>query len=297
MWSLLVIQAISLIASVFLIVAFFSLFERQFLGSTQIRFGPHKVMISGLSQPIADAIKLLSKLYQRPHFGFWGLYWIGPSLMVFLGGFVWFSLPLPFSPWWPTVGGLMIFLVLSMSVYGTIFSGWFSFSKYGVLGAIRSVTQAISFEIVFTYSFFLALLSIQSFKMSSFINNWPIFIVTPWVGVVLFISLVAESGRSPFDLSESESELVSGYTIEYGSIHYTTIFLGENISVIFSSWFLASVVFGLCNGLTIMALCCLFIWLRATVPRIRYDQMMEVCWIVILPFMVNSTFTFTLIIF
>nr|QPJ58611.1 NADH dehydrogenase subunit 1 [Pedicinus obtusus] len=292
-------EIILMISMVLLVVAFFSLYERQVLSYSQSRKGPNKVALGGLAQPLADAMKLVSKNTQEPiHFGSFSFN-ASPLMFLFLVLLVWPSAPIVFMPPHWGFSGLWVVLVLSMSVYGTLVVGWVSVSKYAILGSMRSVAQSISYEIVLTTSLFSLFLFMGSLSISGFRPMqspvWFIFTVFP-LFIIVTLCLLAEGGRSPFDLAEGESEIVSGYSVEYGGVQYTCLFLSENISLVFSACLINSLFMGELASLKMTAILTGLVAVRATLPRMRYDAVMECCWLMILPLALLFMFLITVMV-
>uniref|UniRef100_A0AAU7YR43 NADH-ubiquinone oxidoreductase chain 1 n=1 Tax=Haematopinus quadripertusus TaxID=1453187 RepID=A0AAU7YR43_9NEOP len=286
MFTVLISQMLIIIVSVLFAVAFFSLFERKLLSLSQIRKGPNKISLKGILQPIGDAIKLVTKLTCSPNLSNYFIYWLSPLFIILLTILVWIVMPLNIKFIHINNSGVLILTLMSLMALPNIFSGWYSNSSYSIMGAIRSVAQTISFEITLSFSLFMLFLTIQSFCMESFVHvqkwTWLCWFI-PWLLIIILIAFLAESGRSPFDLPEGESELVSGYTIEYGGIHYTLIFLGENLAVMFMAMIMSHTMFGGTDAIKVALIVSLIVFIRSSFPRIRYDCLMNLNWIIILP--------------
>nr|AHB85662.1 NADH dehydrogenase subunit 1 [Polyplax asiatica] len=279
---------ISLLA-VLIMVAFFTLFERKFLGILQTRSGPSKVGFWGLLQPFSDMLKLVTKTTPSPGKGLPAGYLLGPFGMLILSGLVFAFLPFKFSKE-NEFSAVTVLMVLSVSSFPLIISGWFSRSKYSVLGSLRSVSQHISFEIPLSTS----IISIVILNQTSSIHEilihsgvWVSFFC-PTLPVLMTLSLSAEASRLPFDLPESESELVSGYSIEYGGAMFTIIFLAEACSLLLLSGLFSSLLSGSISPPLSLSLLFLAVWARGVLPRVRYDLMMEVCWVELVPMALST---------
>nr|QIK02023.1 NADH dehydrogenase subunit 1 [Columbicola columbae] len=262
-----IVKIILMIVLLLLSVAFLSLFERKLLGFSQTRKGPSMVGQFGLLQPFGDALKLISKVDSSPEKSNTSGFFLSPVFFFFFYLSIWLSSPMEYLSINFQTSGLFLIFWMSVAVYGLIFSGWYSISKFSTLGLCRAIAQSISFEIVLTFSLlfvFLVFGSVCLFKLSSSVC---FFFFCLFFVIIFLTSLLAESNRIPFDLPESESELVGGYSVEYGSVSYTILFLGENLSLLFSSFLV--VVF--------------FIWIRSTLPRVRFDKVMTFCWLELMP--------------
>nr|WVH38366.1 NADH dehydrogenase subunit 1 [Carausius morosus] len=294
------VNFIILVIFVMLGVAFFTLFERKVLGYLQIRKGPNKVSFLGIFQPFSDAIKLFSKELIIPFKSNYAPYYISPIFNFFLSLFVWVLIPY-FSNIFSYKLGVIFFLCCaSLNVYSIMISGWSSNSNYSLLGGLRSVAQSISYEV----SLFLILLSficlcgsyclIDYYSFQYF--SWNIFLFFP-LCLCLFSSLLADTNRTPFDFAEGESELVSGFNVEYSSGGFILIFLSEYSMILFMSMlvvilFLGCDLFSLFFFVKMVFVSFLFIWVRGTYPRFRYDKLMYLSWKCYLPISLNYLFFF-----
>nr|QPN54259.1 NADH dehydrogenase subunit 1 [Laemobothrion tinnunculi] len=287
-------QLIFLILMVMLSVAFFSLLERKILGYIHYRKGPNKVGYVGLFQPFADVIKLMTKDDFPVIWSNKMSYYGSPIYMLFLAMMMWSLLPYYWVSYSLKFSILLILLLLGMGVYSLIYAGWSSNSKYSLLGAMRSLTQSLSYEVTLGFMFITLISYSNSLAMKDNINfsSTPFFFLFPIFGL-MFFSLLAELNRAPMDLSEGESELVSGYSTEYGGIMYTLIFLSENMMIFFSTY-LMTFFFIKSNSSSIMFvfaqifLLSLVVMIRGVVPRFRYDKMMKMCWKQILPLSMSA---------
>jgi len=297
-----VIQCLILIITVLISVAYFTLAERKVLGSIQRRKGPDVVGILGLLQPLADGLKLFIKETVIPSNADTFLFLIAPLITFILSLLAWGILPVgnamvlsDFS-----LGILYIFAVSSLEVYGVILAGWSSNSRYAFLGALRTVAQMISYEISIGFIVVSVVILSGSSNLSVIVeaqkNLWYLVPLFPMF-LMFIISMLAETNRHPFDLPEAESELVSGYNVEYSGMSFALFFLGEYASMLLMSciavvffcggWFnfinfvfLGSFIFGIKSMFFIF----IFIWARAALPRYRYDQLMRLGWKIFCPF-------------
>lgn len=301
-----ILKILTLIVPLILGIAYLTFFERKVIAYIQLRVGPNMVGPFGLLQPFADAIKLLHKEIIIPLASNKFLFILAPILTFSLSLMAWVVIPI--GPHFVianiNVGVLYILALSSLGVYGIIIAGWASQSKYAFLGAIRSAAQMISYELSIGTILASILLCSGSLNLSDIIisqkKHWYILPLFP-LWVIFFISCLAETNRSPFDLPEAEAELVAGYNVEYSSMTFALFFLGEYANMILMSALNAILFFGgwlppldlplltIIPGFIWMILkisffLFIFLWVRASLPRYRYDQLMRLGWKVFLPF-------------
>ena len=286
-------------------VAYLTLMERKVIASMQLRKGPNVVGPFGLLQPIADGLKLLLKEIIIPSKANKFLFFLAPIITFVLALIGWAVIPFSenFVVANLNIGVLYLLATSSLGVYGIIIAGWASNSKYAFLGAIRSSAQMISYEISIGLIIISVVLMAGSLNLSEIVlaqkNGWYVVSMFPMF-VLFFVSALAETNRHPFDLPEAEAELVAGYNVEYSSMSFAMFFLGEYANMILISS-VASILFlggwlPICNHpfclaipgfvwlmLKVIFLLFCFIWVRATLPRYRYDQLMRLGWKVFLP--------------
>jgi len=291
-------------------VAYLTLAERKIMGSMQLRIGPSTVGFLGLLQPLIDGLKLLLKETILPTnsnvFGFI----LAPIIAFFLSLLSWCLIPFSFNSFVLdlNLSLLLLFVFSSLNVYSIIFSGWFSNSRYAFFGAIRSASQLISYEVCFSLilmSTFLTVSSLNILDVVYFQLNIPFFLPYFPLFLMFLITILAETNRAPFDLPEAESELVSGFNVEYAAMGFALFFLAEYSSIILMScvtvlifiggWFL----FGFTNyvffSLKAAFLLFFFVWVRASFPRYRIDQLMRLCWKIFLPLSLSFLIFFLVI--
>nr|UXW64250.1 NADH dehydrogenase subunit 1 [Agenocimbex maculatus] len=283
---LVVMNTLILLIMVLVGVAFLTLFERKILGYIQIRKGPNKVGFMGILQPFCDAIKLFSKEQLFPNKSNHFPYYLCPILNLFFSLIIWFIMPY-FTNFYSFNFSVMFFLCCaSIGVYTIMISGWSSNSKYSMLGGLRSVAQMISYEVSMVIILLFFIFLTESFSFMEFFmfqkNFWFIFIMFPLVMIWFIISL-AETNRTPFDFSEGESELVSGFNVEYSGGGFALIFMAEYSSILFMSMlfnlmFLGGNLFSLMFYFQVVFISYLFILIRGTLPRLRYDKLMMMAW-------------------
>uniref|UniRef100_A0AAU7LK48 NADH-ubiquinone oxidoreductase chain 1 n=1 Tax=Thalassa montezumae TaxID=3129753 RepID=A0AAU7LK48_9CUCU len=286
---------ILLLVGVLVSVAFLTLLERKLLGYIQIRKGPNKVGFMGILQPFSDAIKLFSKEQVFPFMSNFMIYYISPVMNLFLALFLWLSVPFFCYNFSFNLSVLFFFSISSLGVYSIMLSGWSSNSNYSLLGSLRSVAQTISYEVsmfLIMLSFLVLLGSLNFFmflKVQKFL--WLVFLTFP-LSFMWLVSSLAETNRTPFDFAEGESELVSGFNIEYSSGGFAFIFLAEYASILFMSMlsvliFLGGDFYSFMFFLKLVFLSFFWVWVRGTLPRFRYDKLMYLSWKVYLPVSLN----------
>nr|AWB35957.1 NADH dehydrogenase subunit 1 [Neptunea subdilatata] len=293
---------VSVISSVFsyicilLAVAFFTLLERKGLSYIQLRKGPNKVGLMGLPQPIADAAKLLTKEIAKPTMANYSPYFAAPIFSFILALLLWQLYPSLYTCSYFKWGILFFLCVSGMNVYGTLLAGWASNSKYALLGSLRAIAQTISYEVSMVLVLLFPLFLVGSFSFIEIKESqelvWLTFLMIP-VSFVWFVTCVAETNRAPFDFAEGESELVSGFNIEYGAAGFALIFLAEYANILVMSLFSALLFFGGSSlifmesdigfMLKVLFFAFAFIWVRGSYPRFRYDLLMNLTWKGFLP--------------
>nr|QBI76193.1 NADH dehydrogenase subunit 1 [Sarcophaga dux] len=292
---LFIVGSLLLIIFVLVSVAFLTLLERKVLGYIQIRKGPNKVGIAGIPQPFCDAIKLFTSEQTYPLLSNYISYYFSPIFSLFLSLLVWMCMPLFVKLFSFNLGLLFFLCCTSLGVYTVMIAGWSSNSNYALLGGLRAVAQTISYEVSLALVLLSFVFLIGGYNMLMFYKYqlfiWFLFIMFPMALVWFSISL-AETNRTPFDFAEGESELVSGFNVEYSSGGFALIFLAEYASILFMSMlfcvmFLGSDVFSLLFYVKLTFISFMFIWVRGTLPRFRYDKLMYLAWKSFLPFSLN----------
>nr|UAX19565.1 NADH dehydrogenase subunit 1 [Macropus cf. giganteus TL-2021] len=293
-----VVNLLLYIVPILLAVAFLTLVERKVLGYMQFRKGPNIVGPYGLLQPVADGIKLFTKEPLRPLTSSVSMFIIAPILALTLALTIWTPLPMPHALIDLNLGLLFILSLSGLSVYSILWSGWASNSKYALIGALRAVAQTISYEVTLAIILLSIMLINGSFTLKNLIitqeNMW--LIVTTWpLAMMWYISTLAETNRAPFDLTEGESELVSGFNVEYAAGPFAMFFLAEYANIMAMNAMTAILFLGSSlnhnlshlNTLSFMLktlfLTFMFLWIRASYPRFRYDQLMYLLWKNFLP--------------
>lgn len=302
-----ILKILCLVVPLLISVAFLTLAERKIIASMQLRVGPNVVGPFGLLQPFADALKLIFKEQIIPRQADRTLFLLAPVITFTLAMLGWAVIPIgpSFVIANINVGVLYLLAISSLGVYGVIIAGWASNSKYAFLGAIRSAAQMISYEVAIGFTIVCIIIYSGSMNLIEIVEAhrtmplWMELLLLP-MSVIFFISILAETNRHPFDLPEAEAELVSGYNVEYSSMAFALFFLGEYANMILMSgiftilflggwlppfnltalgfippiaWFILKILFSLF----------IFIWVRAALPRYRYDQLMRLGWKVFLP--------------
>ena len=307
-----IIQIVAIIVPLLVAVAYLTWMERRVLGAAHMRIGPNVVGPFGLLQPLADGLKLLVKETVIPSGANRVVFVLAPMLTFILALVAWAVIPVDAGVVLAdiNVGILYLFAISSMGVYGIIMAGWASNSKYAFLGGMRSAAQMVSYEVSMGFVIVCVLLCVGSLNLTDIVEaqrfeNWPfqgfIFTLLLPMGIVFFISTLAETNRAPFDLPEGESELVGGYNVEYSAMTFALFFLGEYANMILMASMTTILFLGgwlapvnippftyvpgfIWFALKVTFLLFVFIWVRATVPRYRYDQLMRLGWKIFLPF-------------
>lgn len=291
-------RSIILVIFVIVRVAFLTLLERKVLGLIQNRKGPNKIGLFGILQPFCDAIKLFTKEQILPSYSNSIIYYFSPIFSLFISLLIWFCLPIIIKFFSFSLGVLFFFCCISFGVYIVILAGWSSNSLYALLGSLRAIAQTISYEVALVIMLISLLFLINSFNLIYFeifqYYLWFIVLFFP-IGLIWIISRLAETNRTPFDFAEGESELVSGFNVEYGAGGFALIFLAEYssilfISLLFSLLFLGSNVISFIFFLKLNLIRFLFIWVRGAYPRYRYDKLINIAWKRYLPIVLNILF-------
>jgi len=300
-----VVQTLAMLVPVLVSVAYLTLAERKVMAAMQARKGPNVVGPFGLMQPFADALKMLMKETIVPTGANRILFIVAPLLTMTLAMMAWAVIPV--NDGWAVaninVGILYLFAISSLGVYGIVIAGWASNSKYAFLGALRAAAQMVSYEVSMGFVIVTVLLCAGSLNLTDIVHAqehvWFFIPLFPMF-IIFFISILAETNRAPFDLAEGESEIVGGFNVEYGAMTFGLFFLGEYAnmilmsamtSILFLGGWLSPIPFApftwIPGPLWFIAKICLvlfmFVWVRATFPRFRYDQLMRLGWKVFLP--------------
>lgn len=289
------ISFITTILAALLGIAFYTLLERKLLGYSQSRVGPNKVSISGVPQPLADALKLFTKETRAPTLSNASPFTVRPLLRLIIALILWSISPHPAQRVFVPIGIVLFLTISRVSVYTTMGAGWSSNSKYALLGALRSVAQTISYEVSISLLLLAALLALWSFDFfisltSSFL---PVIIIITPVALTWLFTCVAETNRAPFDFAEGERELVSGFNTEYRAGKFALIFIAEYARILVICLFSAALflqlglipfplnAIALVSGTSLLAV--IFVITRSSYPRLRYDLLIHLTWKSILP--------------
>lgn len=295
-----IITSLLLIICVIVRVAFLTLLERKVLGYIQIRKGPNKVGFIGLLQPFRDAVKLFTKEQTNPLLSNYIFYYISPIFSLFLSLLGWICIPYLIKLHSFNLGILFFFCVTRIGVYTVIIAGWSSNSNYALLGGLRAVAQTISYEVRLVLLLLRLIFLIGDFNFLSFFifQKYVWFIVFRFpLAIIWFVTCLAETNRTPFDFAEGESELVSGFNVEYRRGGFALIFLAEYSRILFISIllrviFLGADIYRLIFFLKLRVISFIFIWVRGTLPRFRYDKLIYLAWKKFLPVSLNYLFFF-----
>jgi NADH-ubiquinone oxidoreductase chain 1 len=300
------LDVLAVLLPILLSVAFVTIVERKQLAAMQRRVGPNTVGYYGILQPFSDALKLIIKETVIPSQSNKVLFYLAPISSLIFSLLGWGIIPLAqgltlsdFS-----MGILYTLALSSLGIYGVLFAGWSANSKYAFLGSLRSTAAMISYELILSSAILIVILLTGSFNFTTIIESqqavWFIIPLLP-VFIFYFISILAETSRTPFDLQEAESELVAGFFTEHSSVIFVFFFLAEYTSIVLFSCITAILFFGGYNlpeifindsffniqsiilGVKTCVFCFMFVWFRATLPRLRYDQLISLCWLNLLP--------------
>lgn len=292
------VAIVLVVISVLIAVAYFTLLERKVLAAMQRRKGPNVVGVFGLLQPLADGMKLVIKETILPLTANKLLFIIAPVLTLLLSLVSWSVVPFANSSVIAdiNIGILYIFAVSSLGVYGIIIAGWSSNSKYAFLGALRSAAQMISYEVSLGLIIITVLMTTMSLNLTTIVLSqkyvWYVVFLFPFF-LMFFVSALAETNRPPFDLPEAEAELVAGYNVEYAAAGFALFFIGEYANIMlmsslivilfFGGWLPSNSILSIVFGIKLVFFLFAFIWVRASFPRYRYDQLMYLGWKAFLP--------------
>nr|YP_009944147.1 NADH dehydrogenase subunit 1 [Polioptila caerulea]QOD95991.1 NADH dehydrogenase subunit 1 [Polioptila caerulea] len=292
------IMALSYVLPILIAVAFLTLVERKILSYMQSRKGPNVVGPLGLLQPVADGVKLFIKEPIRPSTSSPILFIVTPMLALLLAISIWTPLPLPFALADLNLGLLFLLAMSSLAVYSILWSGWASNSKYALIGALRAVAQTISYEVTLAIILLSVILLSGNYTLNALaVTQEPMYLIFPcWpLAMMWYVSTLAETNRAPFDLTEGESELVSGFNVEYAAGPFALFFLAEYANIMlmntlttlifFNPSFLnpPQELFPVVLATKVLLLSAGFLWIRASYPRFRYDQLMHLLWKNFLP--------------
>lgn len=313
---ILIIKILAIVLPIILAIAYFTLAERKIMGAIQRRRGPNVVGTYGLLQPLADGLKLVFKETILPSSSDKVIFILAPIITFVLSLMGWAVIPFNETALLSdiNIGILYIFAISSLGVYGIMLSGWSSNSKYAFLGGLRSTAQMVSYEVSMGFIIVTVVLCAGSYNLSDIIlaqkNIWYVIPLSPSF-ILFFISALAETNRLPFDLPEAEAELVSGYNVEYSAVGFALFFLGEygnmllmsglTVILFFGGWlppfeFLSFIPGSFWFAAKLCFFVIAFIWIRATLPRYRYDQLMHLGWKIFLPLSLGYlVFTFSIL--
>nr|QQK92467.1 NADH dehydrogenase subunit 1 [Vanellus cinereus] len=292
------VMSLSYAIPILIAVAFLTLVERKILSYMQARKGPNIVGPFGLLQPVADGIKLFIKEPIRPSTSSPFLFIMTPMLALLLAITIWIPLPLPFSLTDLNLGLLFLVAMSSLAVYSILWSGWASNSKYALIGALRAVAQTISYEVTLAIILLSVIMLSGNYTLNTLSTTQePLYLIfSSWpLAMMWYISTLAETNRAPFDLTEGESELVSGFNVEYAAGPFALFFLAEYANIMLMNTLttilflnpsmlnLPQELFPMALATKILLLSSGFLWIRASYPRFRYDQLMHLLWKNFLP--------------
>lgn len=288
-------RSLVLVICILIGVAFLTLLERKVLGYVQIRKGPNKVGFLGILQPFSDAIKLFTKETTYPLVSNYYPYYFSPIFSLFLSLIIWLCIPYSLNLYCFNLTGLFFLACARLGVYTVIVAGWSSNSSYSILGGLRSVAQTISYEVSLALILLSFMFLIDGYNFLNLelyqLNLWFLYFCFP-LGVCWLISCLAETNRTPFDFAEGESELVSGFNVEYRRGGFALIFLAEYsrilfMRILFCVIFLGRNLMRLYFYVKLIFISFIFVWVRGTLPRFRYDKLIYLAWKSFLPLSLN----------
>nr|YP_009110045.1 NADH dehydrogenase subunit 1 [Trichinella murrelli]AFK93093.1 NADH dehydrogenase subunit 1 [Trichinella murrelli]AIW56982.1 NADH dehydrogenase subunit 1 [Trichinella murrelli] len=284
-----IMNLLTIIVTILLSIAFVTLMERQYIGISQRRLGPNKVSIMGLMQPILDGLKLMLKSTKKTNKLNPIFYLLMPIMNLTLLTLFWWGFPLLYNPISFQVNLLFTITLMGIMSFGIVLSGWVSNSKYATYGSLRSMSQSISYEVCLSTTLLMIMMLKDSYNLATTKTGFYHFelMITLALTIPATIMILAETNRSPFDLAEAESELVSGFNIEFSSVEFAFLFMAEYGMIILLSILFSILLLPWCSPLLTLLLISSIIMSRSTFPRIRYDTLMSLMWKSLLPVMIS----------
>nr|QXM17007.1 NADH dehydrogenase subunit 1 [Aeolothrips indicus] len=293
-FMVIIMTSLMMSITILISVAFLTLMERKILGSIQIRLGPNKVGAEGILQPFSDAIKLYSKESNMPTLSNMKIFFLAPVMGLLISLSCWIIMPYLKVHFSANMGMILYMSVMGLSIYILLMAGWSSNSTYATLGAMRCIAQTISYEVTLIFIIMSMFILNETLNFYTFLNHqkyiWFIFL-TPIFFMWMIVTL-AELNRTPFDFGEGESELVSGFNVEYSGVGFALIFMNEYAMIILASFmttllFLGSDIYSFTFYLKVTMVAFSIIWTRGCLPRFRYDKLMYLTWKNLLPCSLN----------
>nr|YP_086826.1 NADH dehydrogenase subunit 1 [Trialeurodes vaporariorum]AAS77787.1 NADH dehydrogenase subunit 1 [Trialeurodes vaporariorum] len=285
------INMISIILIVFISIAFFTLMERKVISYTQNRKGPNKSSINGITQPMADAVKLMNKEINMNYKSNFIMFMVSPTINITCSIMMWFIYPSMFSFKFMKMSMVYIICCMSVNIIAVLTMSWSSNSNYSLLGMMRTVSQLVSYEINMMMIILLSINMSEQMNlehMTALTKSSPISLMMSITLMMRMITSLAETNRTPFDFSEGESELISGFNVEFSGKSFMFLFLAEYSSILIMAMMTTTLFFSAALPspefvLVYLALCFTFVWTRTSLPRFRYDKLMKINWQQILP--------------